>query len=181
MLLDKLKMATPQELPVGEPAIGSPRSGSDPGGRLAVVVFAVDGASCAVPLEATERALHMVAVSPLPGAPTILAGVINLHGSVVPVVDLRRRLGLAPRPYGLRAHLLLVTSPRRRLALSADQVLGVRTIPEDSVLPSRLVAPGLGALAGIAALPDGLLFIHDLEAVLSDEDEACLERALAAR
>lgn len=174
-------MATPQDLPVGEPEIGLPRNGRDPGGRLAVVVFAVDSASCAISLEATEYVLHMVAVSPLPGAPPIIAGVINLHGSVVPVVDLRRRLGSAPRPYGLGAHLLLVTSPRRRLALSADQVLGVRTIPEDSVVPSRLVAPGLGALAGIAALPDGLLFIHDLEGVLSGEDEERLDRALLAR
>ena len=174
-------MATHQERPVGEPALGLPRNGRDPGGRLAVVVFAIDSVSCAVPLEATERALHMVAVSPLPGAPPILAGVINLHGSVVPVVDLRRRLGSGPRAYGLDAHLLLVKSPRRRLALSADQVVGVRTIADDSVVPSRLVAPGLGAVAGIAALPDGLLFIHDLEAVLSAEDEECLDRALAAR
>lgn len=174
-------MTKPQELPVAEPTFGFPGGGRDPVGGLAVVVFAVDSASCAVPLEATERALHMVAVSPLPGAPPILAGVINLHGSVVPVVDLRRRLGSAPRAYGLDAHLLLVKSPRRRLALSADQVLGVRTIPGDSVVPSRLVAPGLGAVAGIAALPDGLLFIHDLEAVLSGEDEERLDRALAAR
>src|SRR5258706_14521513 len=174
-------MATLQKLPVGEPAIGLPRNGRDPGGRLAVVVFAVGGASCAVPLEATERALHMVAISPVPGAPPILAGVINLHGSVVPVVDLRRRLGSAPRAYGLDAHLLLVKSPRRRLALSADQVLGVRPVPEDSWAPSRLVGPGLGAVAGIAALPDGLLFIHDLEAVLSGEDEERLDRALAAQ
>jgi purine-binding chemotaxis protein CheW len=174
-------MATLLTLPVGEPAIGLLRNGRDPGGRLAVVVFAIGGASYAVPLEATERALHMVAVSPLPGAPPILAGVINLHGSVVPVVDLRRRLGSAAPAYGLGAHLLLVTSARRRLALSTDQVLGVRTIPEDSVVPSGLVAPGLGAVAGIAALPDGLLFIHDLEAVLSSEDEERLDRALAAR
>ena len=172
-------MATPHTLPVGEPAIGLPRNGRDPGGRLAVVLFAIGGASCAVPLEATERALHMVAVSPLPGAPPILAGVINLHGSVVPVVDLRRRLGSAVPAYGLGAHLLLVTSARRRLALSTDQVLGVRTIPAESVVPSGLVATGLGAVAGIAALPDGLLFIHDLEAVLSSEDEERLDRALA--
>ncbi|MFI5006801.1 MAG: chemotaxis protein CheW [Solirubrobacterales bacterium] len=174
-------MPTLQEPPVGEPALGLPRNGRDPGGRLSVVVFSVDGAVCAVPLHATERALRMVAVSPLPGAPAILAGVISLHGSVVPVVDLRRRLGSAPRAYGLSAHLLLVRSPRRRLALSADQVVGVQTIPGDSVVPSPMVAPGLRTIAGIAAIPGGLLFIYDLEAVLSAEDEERLDRALAAR
>jgi purine-binding chemotaxis protein CheW len=174
-------MAPPISLLVGKPAIGLPLNGRDPGGRLAVVVFAIDKVLCAVPLEATERVFHMVAVSPLPGAPPILAGVINLHGSVVPVVDLRRRLGSSVYAYGLGAHLLLVTSPRRRLALTVDQVLGVQTIPEGSVVPSRLVAPVLGGVAGIAALPDGLLFIHDLEAVLSAEDEESLDRALAAR
>ena len=145
-----------------------------------VVVFVLEGARYAVPLQATERALRMVAISPLPGAPQMLAGVINLHGRVVPVVDLRRRLGLPPREYGSAAHLLVVKSPRRTLALPADEVLGLRAFPKGAVAPSERVTPGLGAVAGIAALPDGLVFIHDLEAFLTADEERGLDQALEA-
>lgn len=174
-------MATPQDVPVGKLALGLPRNGRDPGGRLAVVALIINGVSCAVPLDVVERAFQMVAVSPLPGPPSLLVGVINLHGSVVPVVDLCGRLGSIPHAYGLDAHLLLVTTPRRRLALLADRVVGVQTISLDSVVPGRMVAQGLQAISGIAAVSGGLLLIHDVEAVLSAEDEKLLDRALVAQ
>ncbi len=170
---------TPTEA-VGEgPKLAS--TGDEPDLRdVRLVVFILDGARYAVRLSETERVLRMVAVSPLPGAPRVFAGVINLHGSVVPVVDVRRRLGLSPRAYGPDAHLLVVKSSRRALALPADEVLGVRTLPEGAEAEGRGVVPAPAAIAGIAALSDGLVFIHDLEAFLSDDEERSLDRALEA-
>ena len=50
----------------------------------------------------------------LPWAAPIALGVINLHGTVVPVLDLRRRFGLPPREYGVGAHVLVARTRRRR-------------------------------------------------------------------
>jgi len=148
------------------------------GSFLQLVKFVVDGTCYAVQLSATERALPMVAVSAVPGAPLVVLGAVNIAGEVVPVVDIRRRLGLAPRTYGLGAHLLLVRTSRRRLAVAADEVGGVAHVEAGSVAHGQTVIPGLGPIAGIAALPDGLLFIHDIEGFLTQDEERQLGQAL---
>jgi len=148
--------------------------------RAWLVVFMVEGTRYAVSLSAVERAYAMPAVSPLPGAPAAVLGMINLHGRPVAVVDPRRRLGLPAREYGLAAHLLIARTPRRTLAIPTDEVLGVVELELAAMTPAAAVAPGLPP-AGIAALPDGLLFIHDLDAFLTPEEEGQIDRALEAR
>ncbi len=71
-----------------------------------LVSFVIVEQQYALPLSVVERVLPMVAVSPLPHAPSIALGVINLHGQIIPVLDIRRRLGFPTRDYGLTAHLL---------------------------------------------------------------------------
>jgi len=78
------------------------RVGAGPeGSALQLVVFDLEGQRYALPLGAVDRVLPMVAVSPLPKAPAIALGVINLHGQALPVLDIRRRFGLPTREYGL--------------------------------------------------------------------------------
>jgi purine-binding chemotaxis protein CheW len=145
---------------------------------LRLVVFVIEGQRYALPLSAAERVLPMVAVSPLPKAPTIALGVINLHGQVIPVVDIRRRFNLPPHDYGLDAHLLVARTSRRTLAVPVDQVLGVTEVPPEHLTASEAVLPGIGHVTGIVTLVDGLLFLHDLDAFLSLDEEHRLAEAL---
>lgn len=100
-----------------DPALQSP--------VLRLVVFVIEEQRYGLPLSAVERVLPMVAVSPLPKTPAIALGVINLHGHVIPVVDIRRRFGLSPRNFDVSAHLLAAQTSRRILALPVDEVLGI--------------------------------------------------------
>jgi purine-binding chemotaxis protein CheW len=143
-----------------------------------LVAFLIDGNRYALRLAQVERVLPLVAVSPLPKAPDIALGVINLGGEVVPVLDLRRRLGFPARGYGVRAHLIAARTARRRVALPVDEALGVMEVAAGAVTPPDAVLPGTAHVAGIAALPDGLLLIHDLDAFLSLEEEAQLGAVL---
>lgn len=145
---------------------------------LRLVVFVIEGQRYALPLSAAERVLPMVAVSPLPKAPTIALGVINLHRQVIPVVDIRRRFNLPSRDYGPDAHLLVARTSRRTLAVPVDQVLGVTEVPAENLTAPDAVLPGIGHVAGIVTLADGLLFLHDLEGFLSLEEEHRLAEAL---
>ena len=145
-----------------------------------LVIFHLENQRYALPLTAVERVLRMVAVSPLPQAPAIVLGVVNYHGQVIPVIDLQRRFGLPTRHYGLSATLLVVRTERRTLALPVDEVLGVQEVATDIVSPPATVCPGIGLLVGIVALPDGVLFIHDVDAFLSLDEEAQLGQALEA-
>ncbi|MBI2215841.1 MAG: purine-binding chemotaxis protein CheW [Candidatus Rokubacteria bacterium] len=143
-----------------------------------LVVFVLDAQRYGLDLAAVDRVLPMVAVSPLPKAPGIALGVVNVRGFVVPVLDIRRRFGRPPREYGLAAHLVVCRSRRRLLALPVDEVLGVREVDAGAVRPAETVLPGIEYVTGIVALPGGLLYIHDLESFLSLDEERGLAEAL---
>jgi len=145
---------------------------------LSLVIFSLEGQRYALGLPAVERVLPMVEVSPLPNAPPITLGVINYHGMVIPVLDIRRRFSFPPRDYGLTAHLLVARTSRRTLAVPVDEVLGVKEVAEVAVTPPEVILPGIGHVAGIVALAEGLLFIHDLATFLSLDEEHRLTEAL---
>jgi len=143
-----------------------------------LVVFTLDGQRYALPASAVERVLAMAALSPLPQAPAIALGVINVHGRVLPVLDIRRRFGLPDRAYGLTAQLLVARTQRRTVVLPVDAVLEVTEVAPQAIIAPDTILPGIGHLAGIVALPGGLLFIHDLDGFLSLDEEQELTQAL---
>ncbi|MBI4278557.1 MAG: purine-binding chemotaxis protein CheW [Armatimonadetes bacterium] len=145
---------------------------------LSLVLFVIEGQRYALPLPAVERALPMAAVCSLPRAPAIALGVINVHGQVVPVLDIHRRFGLPSRPFGVEAHLLLARTSRRTVAFPVDEALGVMEVSRETLVSPEAILPGTGHVAGIVALPDGLLFIYDLDTFLSLEEERQLTEAL---
>jgi purine-binding chemotaxis protein CheW len=142
-----------------------------------LVAVEVGGQRWALPLHAVERAIPMVEISPLPGAPTGVRGAINLHGEPVPVLDLDVRLGRAARERGTSAKLLIARTATRRVALPVDEVLGVLAVPRSAIGPAPDAVPA--PVAGIAALPDGVLLISDLDAFLSADDERAVTAALS--
>jgi len=145
---------------------------------LQVVVFVLDGQRYAFPLATVQQVLPMVAPAPLPEAPPIALGVINLHGLIVPMLDIRRRLGLPPREYGPADRLVVARSSRRLLAVPVDEARGGMEVMMDSIVPPETIFPGIGRVAGVAPLADGLLFIHDLDSFLSLDEEQGLTAAL---
>lgn len=145
-----------------------------------LLTFTVDRWHCALPLAVVERSYHAVAVNPLPGAPEKVMGVVNVHGTLHPVIDLRRCLGLPPEPLSPAKHMILGHASRRSVVLIADQVAGVQECAEEDIASAESVLPDLPYISGVARLPDGLMLIHDLDRFLSLDEEAALDRALEA-
>jgi purine-binding chemotaxis protein CheW len=144
-----------------------------------LVVFTIETTRLAIDAAAVERVLEAAELSPLPGAPPAVAGVINIHGALVPVLDLRPRLKAAPREPRLDAKLLLINAPRGPVAIEVDEVLDVVTIDQESISSGTSLIAGTSFLKGIATVPDGLILIQDVERLFNGEEEAVLDRALA--
>lgn len=142
------------------------------------VVFALDDHRYGLPLPTVERIVRIVEITPLPKAPDIVLGVVNVQGRVIPVVNLRRRFRLPERELALADQLIIARTRERPFALVADSAHGVVECDErDISAPGRLV-PGLEYLEGVAKTPDGLVLIHDLSRFLALEEEQLLERAM---
>ena len=133
---------------------------------LTVVVFKLDEQRYAVPLVVVERVVQVAEITPLPGAPLMILGVINVHGQVVAVLDLRRHLGLRSRELMLSDELLLVRTAHRTMALLVDEVVGVRECPRPAQVVVDQIAAGLEGFACVVKQPDGLLLVHDLSRLL---------------
>jgi purine-binding chemotaxis protein CheW len=141
------------------------------------VVFLVGDGRYAVRLEDVDRVVAAVELVPLPDAPGLVLGVFNLRGTVVPAVDLRRRLRLSPREPGLSDQFLVVRAAGRVLALVADRVQGIVEMPAGAVSAAGAVGPELAGVEGVLRLPDGVVVIHDLARFLSAEDGLRLDAA----
>lgn len=125
---------------------------------------------CAVEGANVERVVRACSVVPLAGAPAFVEGAINLHGEVVPVVDLRRRLGLPVRPVDPDEHFVVCASRGRKLALRVDRAIDLISVAPEAVSAPHELSPD--TVVGALATPDGLLFIHDLHRFLTEAEEA---------
>ena len=142
------------------------------------VLMMVDGQTYALPLAAVDRILRMVEVTPLPGAPDVVEGVINIQGEVVPVVSIRRRLGFTHRRVEISDSLVVAHARNRRLAVIAESVLGVVERSSDDWVSASVIAHGNRYIEGLLKTGDGLVLIPDLGKFFSFEEESALEQAM---
>jgi purine-binding chemotaxis protein CheW len=119
-----------------------------------------------------------VRISALPQAPTIVEGVINYRGTLVPVLDARARFGLSHTPLDPTQHFIVAQAGPRLVALRVDRATDLITVAEAMIRPVGEAAPGARYVAGIARLPDGLVVIHDLERFLALEEGEQLDHAM---
>lgn len=147
-------------------------------GTMQLVVFLLDGHRYGLVLAAVQRVVRAVAVTPLPKAPPIVLGVIDVAGHVVPVLNLRRRLRLPERPVAPEDQFAIARTAQRTVALVVDAAEGVVETPARAVTGAGDIAPGLEFLRGVVRLPDGLVLIHDLDRFLSLEETRALDAAL---
>ena len=139
-----------------------------------VLVFAVEGLSVALPLPSVVRLLRAVEVLPLPQAPAIICGVVNVHGELLPVVDFRKCLGFPGKALIPSEQLLIVRSSKRQLALLIDASYGVSECRRSEFMPIRDMVPCKNQLAGVLKSESGMILVHDLEALLSLDEERIL-------
>jgi len=143
-----------------------------------LVVFRLDQHRYALPLAVVERVVRAAEVTPLPKAPEIVLGAIDVHGRVLPVLDVRRRFLLRSRHIRPADWFLLAHTTRRMVALLVDESEGVIERPHDGIVDATLIAPGLDHFPGIVRLDDGMVLIHDLETFLSLDEARTLRDAM---
>ena len=150
--------------------------------QLQVVVFTIEGKTLGVDILKVQEILRMVEVTPFPRMPDFALGAINLRGRIVPVINLRRKLGLPDRPPGPKTCNLLVRSGEQVIGFLVDEVSEVIDIPA-----ALIESPDQGPawmrselFSGLGKLPGRLLVIINPDRLLSPQEESLLTRDGAA-
>jgi len=145
-----------------------------------VVVFEIGGQRYGLPAADVQELLRAVAVVPMPRAPAIVKGVINLRGRVVPVLDIRSRFGLPARDIEPADHLIVAHAGPRLVALHVDRAVDLVPLNAADVEDARGLVPGTDYVSWVARRDTDLILIHDLATFLSRAEAAALEEALSA-
>ena len=110
-----------------------------------VVVFELSGEVYALDILHVHEIIRIQPVTPVPGAPEYIEGLINLRGRVVPVVDLRKRFILPTRPIGDKSRIIVIQVGDDIVGVVVDAVSEVITVAPDLVEPAARVVSGLDA------------------------------------
>lgn len=146
---------------------------------LDVLVFTLDDVRYGIAARDVVEVVRAVAVTPVPGVPAVVLGVIDYRGALVPVFDTRMRFGHAPREERLEDQFVVVRAGARTAALRADHAERLVAIDAAAVEDPREQLASIEHIEGVTRLDDGLLLIHDPQRFLSAAEREALEAAMA--
>ncbi|RMF77552.1 MAG: purine-binding chemotaxis protein CheW [Nitrospirae bacterium] len=121
-----------------------------------------------------QEIIGLTEFTPLPNMPPHVRGVINLRGTVVPVVDLRSRFAMEPRPYDKLTSIIVTNVAGKTLGIVVDTVADVMGIPEDAIqdTPSFAASQKISSdyIQAIGKVGNTMVILLDIEKVLDIGD-----------
>lgn len=148
--------------------------------ELSLTCFNIGDDLYAVDIMRVKEIIRPQKMAGLPKAPLFVEGVINLRGTVIPVVDMRKRFGLPPRDAALVGKLLIVAIGRRNVGLVVDDVTEIISVPVKDIKPPPDVVQGVGAeyLIGVCLVRDAMVMLLNLDRVLNPDETRELDVSL---
>lgn len=135
------------------------------------VVFQVNGQEYALSVDQVVEVLRMASLTPVAEAPPGFAGILNLRGHAVPVLDLVQRLANLKRPAGLDQAIVVVQLDGRQVGLVVDAVEEVITLDEGSVKPPDKLLGDRNLYLGVARWNQRVILLVDVERIIRSEWE----------
>jgi len=144
-----------------------------------LLTFAIDRQRFAIGADFIQEVVRAVRLAQIPDAPRIVEGLIDLRGTVVPVLDIRARFRLPRKALAPPDHIVIAQARGRTVGLRVDRALGVIDVSDADIAAIDGLTPAGDLISGVAKLPDGLLFIHDLATFLSEAEAQSLDELVA--
>lgn len=144
--------------------------------RLQVVSFLLNEIHYAIDLAIVREIIYFKPTTPLPHAPSFIEGVLDLRGTVVPIIDLRKKLGVQSMASDENNHILVLRLGKNTIGLVVDQVEEVTHIIQDEIQePHRIHdGPQTQYLKGILKDGDRLLFLLETDMLLTSDENVTL-------
>ncbi|HET7296215.1 MAG TPA: chemotaxis protein CheW [Gemmatimonadales bacterium] len=146
------------------------------GDDVQLVTFKVGGQDFAFNIFQVERILRYEAPAPLPKAPDFLEGVLRYQGAAVPVVDLRKRLGVAA-PLREETRTVILEWEGAKLGTVVDQVSEVLQVGAPEITSPPKIVKGLAAeyIAGLVVKGGRTIIVLNTARLLSSQEKVALE------
>jgi purine-binding chemotaxis protein CheW len=136
-----------------------------------LATFLLAGEEYGVDVKLVQEIIRVTEITPVPRAPQSVKGVINLRGRIVPVIDLKRKLGLGEVERGRQARIVVVKFRERLMGLMVDGASQVLKVPVSAIeaAPEEVTEKDRSSIRGVAKLENRLIILMDLYKVLAGE------------
>ncbi|HSA77348.1 MAG TPA: chemotaxis protein CheW [Nitrospirota bacterium] len=131
--------------------------------EIEMLSFLLGGEEYVLPVDDVREVLKSRELTIVPNSPPHVLGVTSIRGTVLPVIDLSRRLGLPPAARGEKARIIIISPDDEDAGIVVDRVTGVVRISPDAIRPTpETVEQGAEFLKGITRKGDRLYILLDL-------------------
>jgi len=139
--------------------------------EVKMLTFSLDNVFYGVNVNQVREVKNFEGATPVPCAPNYVKGVTNLRGEVVPVIDLRKRIGLSDRKEN-DAGIMVIVQEKHPIGVIVDSVIEVLTLQKKDIEtgPESLIADRSDGVIGIAKHDKDLIVLLDIIKVLSKDD-----------
>ncbi|AQS59508.1 chemotaxis protein CheW [Desulforamulus ferrireducens] len=131
-----------------------------------LVVFQLNDQQYALPINETQEIIRMAEVTRLPNTNYYIEGIINLRGTILPVISLNRRLGLPETEQTEDTRIIVVENKGNKVGMIVDSVLEVGRYTENEVEPPQMIGDNVDFLKGVVKKDDQLWLLINLDTVL---------------
>ena len=140
--------------------------------QVQLVTFRLGGEEFGLDVFKVHEILRYAEPTPMPKAPAFVDGVLEVRGTLIPVVDLRKRFEIPEPSYDDDTRIIVVDYQGERLGLAVDAVTEVLRAPETSIAAPPTFVKGLAAefIRGIVRLEGRLVVLLDLDRILSSQE-----------
>ncbi|NQT41451.1 MAG: purine-binding chemotaxis protein CheW [Planctomycetes bacterium] len=173
-------MSTTQVKSPSAPTPAPAQAGSAAGVRsMQLVSFRLAGEEYGIEIIKVREIILMGEITAIPETPDYVKGLINLRGTVVPIIDLRLRFGLPLGEITDESRIVVVNVAGKALGIVVDAVDEVLRITGEQIAPPPPTVAGMGReyLIGLAKLGERLLIMLDVDKILTREDVAAMHAA----
>ena len=141
------------------------------------LTFTLGGEEYAIDILKVQEIRGYDAVTSIANAPRFIKGVINLRGTIVPIVDLRIKFGVGEVTYTAFTVVIILNVAERVVGIVVDSVSDVLALPAAAIRPAPDFAAQVGAayIQGLGTLDARMLILVDIERLLLSPDMALVD------
>ena len=141
-----------------------------------LVIFKLENEKFGIDIASVDGIIKMQNITSIPRAPHFVEGVLNLRGTIVPIIDLRMRFDFPPKTITPNTRIINVMLSKKRVGMIVDEVSEVLSISEENIeaAPPMVTSINSSFITGIAKINEQLVIMLDVEQIFSQEETSQL-------
>lgn len=141
-------------------------------------IFKISDEDFGIPIERVVEILRVQKVFSIPGLPEFLSGVMSVRGSVIPLMDLRKRFGM--RPTGKKERIMIIRFEKEKIGFLVDEIKEILSLAPEEIINPPSIFKGFKTeyITGLGKKDEGIIILLNIDNLLTSEEKIKLKESI---